>query len=516
MNFTQWLEAMGLKESELTDDAKAKLRAKFDAEQATLQAKATAEAGKTPQAPTQPAPVVQAAAGGGFAGLSPDEVVEAQVREENRKAKITALIAEAVRKPGAPLEKLREIGNTAIAQGWSVENTDVAILRAGRAQMPFVGTSSSAPPTAAVLTAGLLLACQVSDEKLAKDRDFGPVVVEAAWKRRNSGLLSLFAAALEAEGVHAPHGGQALFAAVVEHYVKAGFSTVDIAGIIGASANKLLLDSFTAVEAVYPDVAQQVDFNNFNTYTNYRLDHTGEFAKIGPDGELKHGKLAESSYTNKLDTSGQILTLTRQAVINDDLNAFQQIYRMLGRKARIAIEKALITLVMEASDVFYTSARGNRLTTNALSITGLGAAEAAMLQMVDGDGDPIYATPTMILVPPALKATGDSLYVSTNLNQTPASNVAQGQENPYRGRFRVKSSPYMALSTMTGYSATSWYMLGDPNNIPAFQVAYLQGKRQPTIETTDTEFSSLGVQNRCYFDFGIARIDYRGCVKSSA
>ncbi|MCC7409949.1 MAG: hypothetical protein IT442_17920, partial [Phycisphaeraceae bacterium] len=56
----------------------------------------------------------------------------------------------------------------------------------------------------------------------------------------------------------------------------------------------------------------------------------------------------------------------------------------------------------------------------------------------------------------------------------------------------------------------------DPSNLPAFQVAFLQGRRQPTIETADAVFNTLGIQMRCYFDFGVAQLDYRGAVKSSA
>jgi len=374
------------------------------------------------------------------------------------------------------------------------------------------------PKSNEVLAAGLLMACGVKDEVIAKDRDFGDQVAEEAWKLRHGGLHQVFAAALNGAGISAPHGGQALFHAVVENFrnIRAGFSTVNLPGILGTVGNKLLLNSFTAVDATYERIAQQVDFNNFLTHTIYRLDHTGEFALVGSTGELKHGKLSESSYTNKLDTRGQMLTLSRQAIINDDLNALVQMYSMLGRKARIAVEKALYTELLESSDVFFTTGRGNLIASNALSVGALGYAEAAMLGMVDADGDPIYAAPSILLVPPARKFLADQLYTSARVNQDPASNTAQGEDNPFQGRFKVESSPYMALASMAGYSATTWYMLADPASLPAFQVAYLQGRRAPTIETADTEFSTLGIQMRCFFDFGVSEIDYRGCVKNEA
>jgi hypothetical protein len=119
-------------------------------------------------------------------------------------------------------------------------------------------------------------------------------------------------------------------------------------------------------------------------------------------------------------------------------------------------------------------------------------------------------------VPPGLKYLADQLWTSASVNQTPANNKSQGVDNPYRGRFRVESSPYLALAGMPGASNSNWYLVADPNNLPAFQVAYLRGQRQPTIEAADAQFNTLGIQLRCYFDFGVARIDHRGALKASA
>jgi hypothetical protein len=449
-----------------------------------------------------------------------NQVIEAARRERARRTKIKGLIAAAIdHNPGCDLDALEQIADEAIKGGWTIQETELAIHRE-LLKRPNVGvpraTSSSAIPTTPVLAAALLMRCGVNDEWLAKDRDFGPQVVEAAWKRRSSGLHATIAAALQADGKAAPHDGLELFHAVVQHQIQAGFSTVDLPGLLGTVGNKLLLDAFTRVDGTYERIAQQADFNNFLTYTMFRLDHTGEFAKVGPTGEIKHGKLNETTYTNRLETRGQMLTYSRDAVINDDVNAFQQLFASVGRKARLAVEKALYSAVMEASDSFYTAAKGNRLTGTPLSVEGLGLGEAAMLGQVAADGDPIYSQPAILLVPPGLKYLADQLWTSATVNQTPANNKSQGVDNPYRGRFRVESSPYLALAGMPGASNSNWYLVADPNNLPAFQVAYLRGQRQPTIETADAQFNTLGIQLRCYFDFGVARIDHRGALKASA
>jgi hypothetical protein len=270
------------------------------------------------------------------------------------------------------------------------------------------------------------------------------------------------------------------------------------------------------VQATYDMIAQQADFANFHTHSIYRLDHMGDYSKVGADGQLKHGNLAESTYSNKLDTYGQMLQLPRQAIINDDLNAFVSLITTLARKGRLAVEKALYALVMESANSFYTSQRGNLNTGAALSITSLGVAEAGLMNQKDANGDPIYAMARYLLVPPALKFLADSIFTSAVLNETTTADKGRPSDNPFRGRFGVVSSPYLQLAALGGSSATTWYLLADPNVLPAFQVAYLNGRRAPVVETADTTFNSLGLQMRSYWDFGVARIDYRGAQKNTA
>lgn len=441
------------------------------------------------------------------------EVLARAKRERERLCAIRALVEEAALQRGADIDTLERIAAQAEDEGWSAQQTELAILRATRPKTPMMRHERA--PTPEVLTAALAMAAGVSDEVLAKDRDYGPQVVERAWPLRRSGLRGVIAAAIQASGRHAPHGGQELYSAVLDLQA-AGFSTINIAGILSAAANKIVLEAFTAVQATYDLVADQRDFSNFHQHEIYRLDHLGEFARVAPDGELKHGRLAETQFANKLDTYGQMLVLPRQAVVNDDLGAFESLASQLARKARLAVEKALYLLVAEATDSFYTVTRNNRHTSNPLGIVGLATAEAAMLGQADADGDPIYAIPRYLLVPSALRWLADTIYTSATIQTTTTTDRGRPTDNPYRGRFEVISSPYLQAATIPGNSATTWYMLADPALLPAFQVGYLAGRRSPTIETADAEFNTLGLAMRCYWDFGVAHIDYRGASKSTA
>jgi len=457
--------------------------------------------------------------GGGAVALSAAEETEvhlSRMREkESREAAIKVMIRAASEKKGADLRAIQEVAQKAFAEGWDTTKLELELLRASRAR-PVHPISNEQVPTQKVLECSLALACGIPDKTLAEDRDYGPDVVTEAWSGRNRGLVGTVRAALEAAGVRAPHGNREMFEAVLEHReIRAGgFSTINLPGILGNVANKVLLEAFTRVDATYDRVAQQADYANFYMHSIFRLEHLGDFELVANNGELKHGALGQDYFTNKVDTYGQLLTLTRQQIINDDLNAFRSLTAQLARKARIAVEKALYTLVLDPTNTFYTAGNGNLLTSSSLGVTELGAAEAALLQMADANKDPIYAIPRFILVPPQLRYLGSQLYSSKLVNDYAGG--PRPTDNPFAGRFEPVTSPFMSAPILTNYSATTWYMLADPLMLPAFEVAYLDGRRQPTIETHDAQFNVLGLQMRAYWDFGVAALDPRGAIKNTA
>jgi len=122
--------------------------------------------------------------------------------------------------------------------------------------------------------------------------------------------------------------------------------------------------------------------------------------------------------------------------------------------------------------------------------------------------------PAILLVPTALKVTAEQLFKELPLNQVPANNKAKPVNNPHAGKFRPVCSPYLSVTSINGNSTTAWYLLAEPSDVAALEIAYLRGTRVPTIESGETDFNTLGMQWRGYFDFGVATQDHRASVKS--
>jgi len=99
------------------------------------------------------------------------------------------------------------------------------------------------------------------------------------------------------------------------------------------------------------------------------------------------------------------------------------------------------------------------------------------------------------------------------LNETTTANKPKPVNNPHVGKYDVVSSVYLSNSSFTGNSSKAWYLLADPNRLPAVEVAFLNGVDRPTVEKTDADFNTLGIQFRGYIDFGVREQDYRAALK---
>ncbi len=401
----------------------------------------------------------------------------------------------------------------AIRDRWDVSRTALEILRTGRPVAPAVPVRSQPVVTARMLEA----ACMLTAKAQGVEELFDGPTLEAAGRRFRGGI-GLQELLLEAAWANGYAGRNFRDSRSVLRYafrpeLEAGFSTIDISGILSNVANKFLLDGFFSVERTWRNICAVRNVSDFKTVTSYRLVGTDQYEQVAPGGELKRGTLGEETYTNRADTYGLVLSIDRRDIINDDLGAITTVPRKLGRGSGLKINDVFWTTFLDNAS-FFSSANNNYLegADTALSIDGLTKAEVAFMDQVDSDGKPIGIMPSILLVPTALSATGSQLYKSMELRDT-TSNTRYPVANPHQGKFRVEVSRYLSNAHYPGSSSKAWYLLATPDDLPVIEVAFLNGRESPTIETAEADFSVLGIQMRGYHDFGVAKQDPRGGVK---
>jgi hypothetical protein len=145
--------------------------------------------------------------------------------------------------------------------------------------------------------------------------------------------------------------------------IHAGFSTVSLPGILENVMNKTLLAAYEATGIATFDLCSVGSVSDFKEVSRYRLLGTGGFEQAAPDGELKHGKLSEQKYSNKADTYGQVVFLTRQEIINDDLGAFMDVPTQMGRDGAQVVDELFFTLLLSNANSFFSTGIGKQLAT---------------------------------------------------------------------------------------------------------------------------------------------------------
>lgn len=545
MTFEQWLEARGLELADLNDAAQKTLRAAFDAE--------TIEAAADPNAENGDGKDGKGKRGKKAPAAKPRKVAAAATDEnddDNEDLAITAkstrreILAEAAKtqKHIVAISKIckdhPDLQVKAFDEDWSTERTELEVLRASRPKNGgSFGINTGAKLDERATVAAISAACSISagiTQKVAFEGLADPVKELAASRQfRGMGLHQLMFMCAQANGIHGTPGKvdndflKALLYNDQQHIVQAAnggsFSTLSLSGVLENILNKAMLQSYGDVPSVVPQIAYETDTNDFKQYGRYRLTASGAMQPVGPDGELKNMSAQDESYKNQVTTQGAIINIGRDKLINDDMGSLTQLPGLIGRQAAIAREKAVFNAVLGNAASFFSSGNKNFASGggSALSISSLTTAEQKFLEQKDANGDPIMLMPDRLLVPPALKVTAENLFNGANLVVSAlgstSSKTVEPDRNPHEGKYEPIISPFLgAQGGLTGNSDTGWYLLPNPSGgMAVVSVGYLRGQRTPIIERGESNFNTLGISLRGYYDFGVALHDNRCGVFSA-
>lgn len=454
------------------------------------------------------------------------ELRASQAQERRRIAKIDLICAK------YPTAKYKgaSLSAHAIEAGWSPDKTELFAMRNDRPKAPAGHVAPGRDElNGQAVEAALLMSTSHSEEFVGKQ--YNQKVMNAAMSKAYRGftLHALMAHVIRAAGLHysGSHKSNDFIRTMKQadrELAAAGFSTLRVSNVLENVANKSLIASYQAQEVVWPEFTARKSYSDFKVQSRYRLDAQGSFRKVGPDGELKHIGLTDAKFSNQLDTFGAIITLNRQMMYNDDLDAFLEIPKHLGQMGATRVEEAFFILLLSNLGNFYHNNNRNLITggTSAFGITALSAAEAKFRNQVTPNGKPLLTSPKKLLVPTTLAVDAENLFAEKLLIAGTATN-AQPARNPHAGKYSPFVSPYLNNTAITdqdgnaisGQSDTAWFLFSDPNVLAAIVIGFLNGQSTPTIESDDTPFETLGMQWRGYLDFGLGFEDPVGSLKSA-
>lgn len=522
MNFEQWLRAQGLDPATITPAQRTTLQAQYDGV-------VLAMGGTAPPGPATPAPApIAGSVPAPAPAPQPDDFIarrrQLEAAEDERIAAIRA----------ACNGRHTTIQAQAIREGWDMNRVNLEVLRAERTEAPggIVRHTMDAGRMAAVLTASLCMTGGMTERAVAAYHD--APTMEAALSRewRGASIHTLMHETIRAAGGWARAGrtdDDTIIAAFqADHQLRAmhgmpsiqgssGFSSMSLSGVLGTSAYRKMLEAYQLVERIAHLICQETDATDFKTFTRIRLVDGGNFEKVGPGGELKHGTMSEQSFDNKVDTWGRILTLTREMMINDDLGAFLQLPTMIGRNGAIAVEQLVFEILLAGlANGFFHADNKNYISgaTTVLGKDSFSALEQKMLDQTGSNGKPILIAPKILLTGTALANDARLLMTDDKLNESTTADKGKPSKNPHVGKCTPLKSPFINAQGLANSSATAWFLLAAAADVAAIQIAYLRGQRTPTVQTGEASFNTLGMSFRGFFDFGCKLQDPRGAAAS--
>lgn len=504
MDFNKWLKASGFDPESLSEEQTATLQLAYDAQHAPK--------------PENKTNIVEAKSDGDSALKASRE---AAANEETRVAEIRKVCG----------VDFPEIAATCIRDGSTAERAELQVLKARekaendrklgelRASRGNVNIIVPKAPTGPERLAAMeAAACR--DLRLAnREKHFKAEVLEAAdrqYKRGTIGLQDMLIQAAEMGGMkdRVRRITDGSLRMVLGHafnmQADAGFSTNDFGTALTAIANKFALEAYNSVNQSWRRISAIRPVNDFKTVTSYRLNQVGDYEQVGPGGFLKAGQLGTTAYTNQANTYGMTLGITRTDIINDDAGVLKSVPSLLGLTGARKLNSVFWTAWL-ADTTFFATADTNKnyisgSTTN-LGQIGLTAGLKKFRDQVLEDGKtPTGFTPKFLLVPNGLEVEARNLFTSTYIIDSTAS-TRTGTQNVFNGLFEPVVSPYLT-------NATAWYLLADPMEAAAIEVAFLNGNETPVVEQADADFATLGINMRSYFDFGVTFQDFRAAIKS--
>jgi hypothetical protein len=291
--------------------------------------------------------------------------------------------------------------------------------------------------------------------------------------------------------------------------------TSDFSFLLSNVATRRLRASYEQAGSTYTLWARRApNAADFKSIDVVQLSGAPELLRTNEHGEFKYGTLTDAGESYKVVTYGRIVSLTRQAIVNDDLRGFDRLIGAFGDSAarlenRLVYSQIIDNPTMGDGKALFHADHGNLGTTGTVldNITKLGDGRKAMRKQKGMQNEPLNLAPAFLIVPSDLEQIA---YQFTSSNYQP---TTPGEVNEFRQGGRTALAPIVE-PLLDGNSTAAWYLAANSNQVDTVEFCYLDGAEGPVIETKQG-FEVDGVAIKCRLDFGAKAVDWRGLRKAT-
>jgi len=454
--------------------------------------------------------------------------------ERAEKTRCGAVLASQLLASGLPVPLAQEIKRRYDGRIFEEEDlqTDIAAIRASFAQV--VPAHQMADPA-------VRITLMDSDKRqIALDKTFG-LTHEVKFERDAKGLIKVVQGEALANipafsGIREAYttftGDPGVTGKTFDKRITADFETSGFPAALAATLNRLLLKDYGAVNYHWQDLVTSVTAPaDFRTQERVRVGYFDDIDTVlegAPYTEID--PFTDEKITYAVTKRGNIATVTRETIINDDVGLISKIVGRLGRSAARTLAKFVWGFATAGATTaggavydpdttrwFHASHGGNTCAT-ALSVTiatSVGLLNAADLVFFNqAEGDSIeklgLVGPYLLVVPKALHAIAISI------------NRAEYQDaiftaNPWYKRFDGPNGELNAniFANPLETDVDRWYLFDISGNVDIIEIGFLQGRQAPEIMLADSPtvgamFTNDQLIYKVRHEYSGDLLDYRG------
>lgn len=286
-------------------------------------------------------------------------------------------------------------------------------------------------------------------------------------------------------------------------------STSDFTGLLANVANKALLAGYEEAEETFQQWTRPGSLPDFKPGSRVDLNMFPSLRKVAEGAEYKYATVGERGAQVVLATYGELFSITRQAIINDDLDAFTRVPRMMGRAAIRTIGDLVYAILTanpnmpDGTPLFHADHK-NLLAGGGITTAAVDAMQSAMALQKQGQSV-LNIAMQYLIVPRALKGTANVVRASEYEVGAAKNNTVP---NSVRDTFEVISD-----ARLDAASATAWYGAGNPSVHDTIEVSYLDGNQAPYLEQRQG-WNVDGTEFKVRIDAGVSPLGFRALAKN--
>jgi phage major head subunit gpT-like protein len=311
------------------------------------------------------------------------------------------------------------------------------------------------------------------------------------------------------------------------HLLETDVTTSTFSYLLGTSMNKRLLKDYQAWPSEWQKFANVVSVKDFKQQDRIRLGAFGSLSQVSEDAPYTTLTLSDSHATYTPAKYGNLVQISRETIINDDLYAIKQIPQKLAVAAAFTLAEFVYEFLDPAGPNVYDGYKlfdatnhkntgitsGNRGTANsgtALSSAAMQTGTIAMRKQTNAAGKAIGLKPRFLLVPPDLEFSAMTILKSAGLPGGSNNDI-----NPMMGYCEPIVAPQLNSFTTLGATTTFAALVADPRVVDTIEVGFVGGQVNPVLFIQDQPLYGLNftqdvISYKVRHEYGGAVVDYRG------